>query len=147
MSRLIVVKSSAMSALLLAGILGVGSLFGSIGPACGSPLTMKGPPRCASLPTADHPQEASAVSLAMLDAIRFYRNLISPTQGERCGFYPSCSTFGMHAVQHYGAVQGLMLTADRLTRCNLFKAPGPDYLQRPDGRLFDPVTANLLLER
>ena len=77
-------------------------------------------------------------------AIRFYRNVISPTQGERCGFYPSCSTFGMHAVERYGSLRGVMMTADRLTRCNFFKEPGSDYLLRPDGRLYDPVTANLI---
>jgi putative membrane protein insertion efficiency factor len=147
MRRLTLVRSSALPAVLLVGFLVVGCLSGSIGPAFGSPLTMKGPLPRASIPTIDQPQETSAVRIAMLDAIHFYRSIISPTQGERCGFYPSCSTFGMHAVQHYGPLQSVMITADRLTRCNLFKEPGPDYHLRPDGRLFDPVTANLLLER
>jgi putative component of membrane protein insertase Oxa1/YidC/SpoIIIJ protein YidD len=50
-------------------------------------------------------------------------------------------------VQHHGALQGVMMTVDRLTRCNIFKQPGPDYYLRPDGRLYDPVAANLLKER
>jgi hypothetical protein len=36
------------------------------------------------------------------------------------------------------------MTADRLTRCNIFKVPGPEYHLLPDGRLLDPVSANTL---
>ncbi len=80
----------------------------------------------------------------MLGAIDLYRKLVSPINGSRCGFHPSCSTFGRQAVSEYGAVRGVMMTADRLTRCNIFKEPGPDYLLLPDGRLFDPVSGNTL---
>jgi len=116
-------------------------------PVFGSPYTMKGPPRSAPPSPADQFQPVSAPKKVLLKAIDFYRSFISPTQGARCGFYPSCSTFGLHAVQHYGVVQGGMMTADRLTRCNIFKQSGPDYYLRPDGRLYDPVQANLLKER
>lgn len=88
--------------------------------------------------------ETSAVRLVMLGAIDVYRKGISPLQGERCGFHPTCSSFGRQAVSKYGALQGVLMTADRLTRCNLFKEPGPDYLLLPGGRLFDPVSANTL---
>lgn len=108
---------------------------------------MKGPANSLSLAPDVQTQPASPLRNVLLGAIHFYRQVISPTQGARCGFYPSCSTFGMHAVHHYGALKGSMLTADRLTRCNIFKQPGPDYYQRPDGRLYDPVEANLLKER
>ena len=114
-------------------------------PAFGSPYTMKGPPRPATVtPSDDHSQPVSAPKNLLLRAIDFYRSIISPTQGARCGFHPSCSTFGLHAVQLHGALQGGMMTADRLIRCNIFKQPGPDYYLRPDGRLYDPVEANLL---
>lgn len=116
-------------------------------PVFASPYTMKGPPRSSAVATNVQVQPVSPGRNILLGAINFYRQIISPTQGGRCGFYPSCSTFGMHAVQHYGALKGSMLTADRLTRCNIFKQPGADYYQRPDGRLYDPVEANLLKER
>lgn len=112
-----------------------------------SPSTMKGPPVTSAVPREDQVQPTSAVRSVLLGAIQLYRSFISPTQGARCGFHPSCSTFGLHAVQHYGAFQGTMMTADRLTRCNVFKQPGPDYYLRPDGRLYDPVEANLLVNR
>lgn len=86
----------------------------------------------------------SPLKLMMVGAITFYRSFISPTQGPRCGFYPSCSTFGLQAVRDYGPLRGALMTADRLTRCNLLKAPGHDYYLLPDGKLFDPVSSNLL---
>lgn len=117
-------------------------------PAFASPYTMKGPAQYKASPAPEvQTQPASPLRHVFLGAIHFYRQVISPTQGGRCGFYPSCSAFGMHAVQHYGAIKGSILTADRLTRCNIFKQPGPDYYRRPDGKLYDPVEANLLRER
>jgi putative membrane protein insertion efficiency factor len=114
-------------------------------PAFGTPYTMKGPPPALSVVAADG-QPDSPAGMVMLAAISFYRRFISPTQGPRCGFYPSCSAFGLHAVRHHGPVTGGLMTADRLMRCNALKEPGPDYLLRPDGKLYDPVEANLLKE-
>jgi len=119
-------------------------LLGDGALAVASSLLMKGPPVSAPSRSVEKKQETSPVSIFFGGAIRFYRNVISPTQGGRCGFYPSCSTFCVHAIQHYGSLQGGLMTADRLTRCNFFKEPGSDYLLRPDGRLYDPVTANLI---
>lgn len=87
------------------------------------------------------------VRLVFLGAIDFYRSTISPTSGARCGFSPSCSAFGRQAVKEYGPLQGVMMTADRLTRCNIFKEPDRDYFPLPDGLLFDPVFYNALGEQ
>ena len=113
---------------------------------CSAPA-MKGPP-AADVHT--HPAgidpDPSPFSLLTTGAITFYRSFISPTQGPRCGFYPSCSAFGLQAVREYGPGRGVMMTTDRLTRCNLLKGPGPDYYPLPNGKLFDPVSRNLLTE-
>jgi len=137
---------AACSACLLSVIIAFASLPAGLEPAFGSPSTMKGPSCSSQQSPSDTEQDTSPVKQVFLGAIYLYRSVISPTQGSRCGFYPSCSTFGMHAVHDYGAVRGIMMTADRLTRCNLLKSPGPDYFLRPDGRLYDPVIANLLKE-
>jgi putative membrane protein insertion efficiency factor len=91
--------------------------------------------------------EASVTSRIFLGAIDFYRSVISPVSGARCGFSPSCSTFGRQAVKEYGPIQGVMMTADRLTRCNIFKQPDADYSVLPNGRLFDPVFSNALRDK
>ena len=112
-----------------------------------SASAMKGPPAAV---VHGHPavieSDPSPFSLLALGAITFYRSFISPTQGPRCEFYPSCSAFGLQAVKEHGAVLGVMMTTDRLTRCNLLKGPGPDYYPLPNGKLFDPVSRNLLVE-
>jgi hypothetical protein len=88
--------------------------------------------------------ESSVLQQVFIGAIDFYRGFLSPVSGARCGFSPSCSTFGRQAVKEYGPIQGVMMTADRLTRCNIFKGPDADYAALPNGRLFDPVSRNTL---
>jgi hypothetical protein len=108
---------------------------------------MKGPPDAEvhKHPAGNDP-DPSPFKLLVMGAITFYRSFISPTQGPRCGFYPSCSTFGLQAVREYGPFQGVMMTTDRLTRCNILKGPGSDYYLLPNGKLFDPVSKNLMTE-
>lgn len=88
--------------------------------------------------------ETSLPGIVLLGAVTAYRKFISPTYGDRCGFYPSCSAFGRDAVSSNGVFTGVALTADRLMRCNPFKRPGSFYLLLHDGRLYDPVENNLL---
>jgi uncharacterized protein len=116
-------------------------------PAFCSDVAMKGPGTMKHRHSGVSDLETSAIKLVFLGAIDVYRSRISPIQGQRCGFYPSCSAFGRQAVSEYGALQGVIMTADRLTRCNLFKEPGPDYFLLPSGRLFDPVFANTLMDK
>lgn len=61
---------------------------------------------------------ASIISRAVILPLLFYRKVLSPQLSASCQFSPSCSAFGMDAIARYGAPKGLLLTADRLTRCN-----------------------------
>lgn len=45
----------------------------------------------------------------------FYRAFISPVNGSQCAHRPTCSRYGLLAVDRHGAV-GLLLTYDRLIR-------------------------------
>ena len=36
--------------------------------------------------------------------IKFYRKFISPMKTTKCPYYPSCSEYGLEAVQKYGAI-------------------------------------------
>lgn len=106
---------------------------------------MKGP-RLRSQPP---PQEEATgcVEVAFLQVIRLYQKRLSPIGGpDRCGFRPSCSAYGYLAIKEQGPLVGLLMTADRLTRCNLWKKPGADYLLLPLGKLYDPPSLNLLSE-
>ena len=65
-----------------------------------------------------NPQEPSELKLAATGLIRLYQKFISSQDGPTCKFVPSCSRFGMGCIQEYGVVRGILLTADRLLRCN-----------------------------
>jgi putative membrane protein insertion efficiency factor len=55
---------------------------------------------------------------AMIGAIRFYRKGISPLKPPVCRFYPTCSQYGLEAVEKYGAARGGWLLLRRLLRCH-----------------------------
>jgi putative membrane protein insertion efficiency factor len=131
---------------VIAIIMAAGTLLAASPSYC-SNAAMKGPPAVVSHNHhTDYDPDPSPFKLLIMGAITLYRNFISPTQGPRCGFFPTCSTFGLQAVREYGPLQGVMMTTDRLTRCNVLKGPGSDYYLLPNGKLFDPVTNNLLVE-
>lgn len=58
--------------------------------------------------------------------LRIYRAVISPLYGEVCRYYPSCSRYGLEAVQEHGLVVGGALTAARVCRCHPWAAGGVD---------------------
>ena len=115
-------------------------------PAYGSDFMMKGPETELRGPGGSGQIETSPVQVALLGMIDLYRRYVSPIGGvDRCGFRPSCSHYGYAAIKEQGPVIGIMMIGDRQTRCTLFKEPGPDYMLLPNGKLFDPVSKNLLI--
>lgn len=63
-------------------------------------------------------KETSELRLVLSAVVRAYQLLISSQDTDACNFEPSCSRFGMLAMQRFGVARGFLLTADRLTRCN-----------------------------
>lgn len=63
----------------------------------------------------------------VLVPVRLYRRYLSPLKGQgSCRFTPTCSQYCIEAVQEWGVVVGLMLTAWRILRCNPFGKGGVD---------------------
>ncbi len=58
--------------------------------------------------------------------IRIYRIAVSPFLPPSCRFAPSCSHYGMEAVQKHGAFYGSWLTVKRLCKCHPFYPGGAD---------------------
>jgi putative membrane protein insertion efficiency factor len=116
--------------------------------AFGSDFTMKGPREELRVPGRSDGTETSSVRVAFLGLIQMYQRFASPVGGvDRCGFRPSCSRYGYQAIQEQGPIVGIMMIGDRQTRCNIFKEPGPDYPLLPNGKLYDPVSNNLLFKK
>ncbi len=58
--------------------------------------------------------------------IRLYQKYISPLKTTKCPYIPTCSQYGLEAVQKYGALKGGLLTIWRILRCNPFSKGGYD---------------------
>jgi putative membrane protein insertion efficiency factor len=67
---------------------------------------------------------APTVDRAGVAAIKGYRRYLSHRWPGRCRFTPSCSTYGLAAVERYGLARGGRMAADRLRRCRPAVARG-----------------------
>ncbi|MCX7087417.1 MAG: membrane protein insertion efficiency factor YidD [Methylococcales bacterium] len=72
------------------------------------------------------------MQFTLITLIKFYKYFISPLLGNRCRFYPSCSTYALEALHVHGTFLGATLTLKRLLRCHPFHPGG-----------FDPVPEKL----
>jgi putative membrane protein insertion efficiency factor len=79
---------------------------------------------------------ALAPRLVLVQSIRAYQKYLSPMFGPRCKYYPSCSHYGVQALETHGALRGSALAAWRVLRCNPFSNGGVDDVPRPGTALF-----------
>jgi len=67
-----------------------------------------------------------ALAQLLLAGIGLYRRWLSPLLGPRCRFIPSCSAYGLEAIQRHGPWRGGWLTLRRISRCHPFTPCGCD---------------------
>jgi uncharacterized protein len=65
---------------------------------------------------------------AMIAFIRFYQIALSPLKPPSCRFYPTCSHYGLEAIERFGPIKGGYLTIKRLLKCHPFHSGGFDYV-------------------
>lgn len=66
------------------------------------------------------------IAWALRGLILFYRWFLSPLLPPRCRFLPSCSEYGLQALERHGALRGGWLTVRRLARCHPWGGSGYD---------------------
>jgi len=69
----------------------------------------------------DHPSvfvRYNPASLVLGSIMWTYQKIISPQFASSCLYSPSCSGYSIKLISDYGILKGMVLTADRLTRCN-----------------------------
>ena len=70
----------------------------------------------------------------LLWLIRFYRKNISPNTPPSCKFTPTCSQYGLEAIERFGAFKGGFMTLWRILRCNPFSKGGYDPVKQKKKR-------------
>jgi len=58
--------------------------------------------------------------------IKIYQFTLSPFLGKQCRFIPTCSQYGIEAIQKHGAFKGSWLAIKRIIRCNPWGGSGYD---------------------
>lgn len=62
----------------------------------------------------------------LINLIKFYKKYVSPMKSTKCPYIPSCSDYGLEAIQKYGVLKGGLLAFWRILRCNPFSKGGYD---------------------
>ncbi len=81
------------------------------------------------------------VSLALKGAMLGYQRLMSQQLARSCPYQLTCSNFSKQAIEQYGIVKGVFLSADRIMRCNrigLLDVPQMD-ISPTDGTIIDSL--------
>ena len=69
---------------------------------------------------------ANLFKFLFINIIKIYQRFISPFFPSSCKFSPSCSKYGIEAINKHGAIKGLILTVKRILKCNPWSKGGYD---------------------
>jgi len=86
--------------------------------------------------------EKNPLAAFLLGSVRFFQKVISPVDGDRCTMAPTCSHFGLQAIEKHGALIGFMMTADRIVHEYEEQRFVPARWNGSSYRFLDPVENN-----
>ena len=66
------------------------------------------------------------MKVILIGFIKLYQKVISPLTPPSCRFYPTCSHYGIEAVEKHGALKGSWLAVRRISKCHPFHEGGFD---------------------
>ncbi|MCM3677196.1 membrane protein insertion efficiency factor YidD [Peribacillus simplex] len=64
----------------------------------------------------------------LMGIIRFYQVALSPLKPPTCRFYPTCSHYGLEAINRFGPIKGSWLAIIRILKCHPFHPGGIDLV-------------------
>ncbi|MCE4957971.1 membrane protein insertion efficiency factor YidD [Macrococcoides caseolyticum] len=70
----------------------------------------------------------------LIAGITFYRKFISPLTPPTCRFTPTCSQYGLEAIETHGAIKGSYLTVKRILKCHPFHPGGFDPVPHKENK-------------
>lgn len=62
----------------------------------------------------------------LMSIIKLYQKAISPLTPPSCRFHPTCSHYGLEAIETHGALKGSWLAIRRISKCHPFHEGGYD---------------------
>lgn len=72
--------------------------------------------------------------------IRVYQILFSESISSECLYHPTCSRFGHEALQLYNPIKAVLITMDRVSRCNRLSATDVHPVRlNPMGTVTEPA--------
>ncbi|MFA9213819.1 MAG: membrane protein insertion efficiency factor YidD [Candidatus Methylacidiphilales bacterium] len=74
-------------------------------------------------------QVYNPINLTFSGLMFFYQNVLSTQINAGCIYSPSCSEFSKQSIKKYGLIKGILLSADRVQRCNRITALGINIKQ------------------
>lgn len=82
------------------------------------------------------------VALTLKGAMLGYQRLMSQQLARSCPYQLTCSNFSKQAIEQYGLVKGVFLSADRITRCNRIGLLDvrPIDVNEADGTILDSLS-------
>jgi len=83
-------------------------------------------------------KKSSDLELLSVGVIKVYQLAVSSQDERTCIFVPSCSRFGVESIHKYGIIKGILLTSDRLQRCNSLSR-SKYHIDETTGKAIDPV--------
>ena len=79
----------------------------------------------------EHPTQTHSLCTRMaLTIIKVYQRFVSPIFPPTCRYIPTCSQYGLIAIQRFGFIKGGWLTLKRIARCHPFRKGGYDPVPR-----------------
>lgn len=73
-------------------------------------------------------ERATGLVARLLVAVFWLWHRLPRIDPQRCRFYPSCASYGITAVQRFGALRGMWLAMRRLGRCHPWNPGGVDHV-------------------
>ena len=86
--------------------------------------------------------DQSILNMAFIKGIKFFQNVISPVDGDRCPMYPACSEYSIQALKKHGPFLGFVMIADRLIHERDEMTYAPTVVVNGIRRYYDPVENN-----
>ena len=68
--------------------------------------------------------------IILISILKAYQYLISPLLGQRCRFYPSCSSYAIAAIENHGIIRGIFFAVKRLVKCQPWHSGGYDPIPK-----------------